>query len=828
MGTVYLALDRKHGRRVALKILPPDLAAALGPERFLREIQIAAQLNHPHILPLYDSGQAAGFLYYVMPFVDGESLRQRLAREQRLPVTQALEIARQVADALSHAHGTGVIHRDVKPENILLAGGHALLADFGVAKALARSDPGARMDDLRTDSGLPIGTRAYASPEQAAGRRHLDGRTDIYSLGCVLYEMLVGEGDGAESSAAQALAHRFAVPPPTVQTVRADVPAWVGRALDRALAGNPADRWATAAEFRDALAGVAEAPALQTSPPRQPAVSPRRRVVWMAAGAAMLAIAGTAVAFLPRRTRVIDPKEVVVAGFENKTGDSALASVGDIAADYVARGLAATRLMHEVYDVRLLARELGESAGLGAPAGLALARRVGAGTVLWGSYYRDGDSLHFEAQLIDGATGKLIVPLEPAVGPVREKTRVVELLRQRVMAGFAVVLGSEFDTWKSASLPPTYEAYQEMLAGGQTGFDFAAAVEHYRRAAALDSNFTGAQTAAALMLWLGTDCAAVDSIARRLESKRKLLPPVDRGQLDLASASCAGDTDGALAAARAALDASPRSAEFTILGAVVALEHLRPHAGLEILRRVDPVKIGLKGFLLDVYMSWLGMTYHMLGDYRQELASGDSLSALAGLGRVDEAVRVALAALSEPHSDGDAWPTPMATVCGALELRAHGHPDAARQVLERVVAWYGNGGVNDATRDDFPCSGPHFSAFYYTGRWNQARAGYQHMLERDSTSVKAHAALGALAVRRGDNVEADRMDAWLARQTRSPVASYFRARMAALKGDRERAVALLHHALDIGLRGRMFLHLDPDFEALRDYPPYRELIRPDG
>ena len=169
MGTVYLALDRKHGRPVAIKVLPRDLAAALGPERFLREIRIAAQLSHPHILPLHDSGEAGGVLYYVMPYVDGESLRDRLAREKQLPVAQALEIARQIADALSYAHAAGVIHRDIKPENILLAGypprdegaagaRHALLADFGVAKALAGG--GGAADELRTDSGLPFGTVA--------------------------------------------------------------------------------------------------------------------------------------------------------------------------------------------------------------------------------------------------------------------------------------------------------------------------------------------------------------------------------------------------------------------------------------------------------------------------------------------------------------------------------------------------------------------------------------------------------------------------------------------------------------------------------------------
>ena len=828
MGTVYLALDRKHDRPVALKVLPPEIAAALGPERFLREIRIAAQLNHPHILPVHDSGAVRGILYYVMPYVQGESLRDRLTRERQLPISDAIAITRDISGALSHAHLAGVIHRDIKPENILLSGGHALLADFGVAKALA----GRSGDDaIQTESGLPIGTVAYASPEQAAGSREVDHRSDIYSLGCVMYEMLVGDPPQGGPTASRLLEQRFAVPPPPIRSLRPEVPAHIDQAVLRALARNPGERFTDADQLRAALSG---SPSRGESPkPTAPGRQRPRRVLWMMGGAATLALVAAAVAFLPRRMSARDPKQVVVAGFENKTGDPALASVGDIAADYIARGLAGTRLMHEVYDVRLTAREVGDSVRVGAAAGLALARRVHAGTVLWGSYYRDGDSLHFEAQLVDGATGRLVVALQPSVGLLGEKTRVVELLRQRVMAGFATVFGSEFDSWKAASLPPTYDAYQEMLAAGETEFDFPAALEHYRRAAALDTSFTGAQTSAAVALYLEDDCGAVDSIGRRMAPKERQLPPVDRAQLRLAQASCQGDTDAALEAVRDAIGAAPRSIGLAILGAVVAVEHLRPRAALEMLQMVDPEKIGVKGFLAKVYVDWLGITYHMLGDYRRELFTRPwesqqlelNPSALAGLGRAREAERIAIGQLPERHTSGDPWPAPMATECVALELRAHGHPAESQRVLDRVVAWYGEAGINDATRDDFPCARPFFNSFYYTRRWDEARAGYEHLLAEDPSSVKAHAALGALAVRRGDQPEAARMDAWLALRT-NPGASYARARLAALRGDRDEAVRLVRQALQHGLRGVMFLHLDPDFESLRDYPPYRELIRP--
>ncbi|MGD8279256.1 MAG: serine/threonine-protein kinase, partial [Gemmatimonadota bacterium] len=185
MAWVFLAADHKHGRQVAIKVLKPDLAAALGADRFLREIGIAARLRHPHILPLHDSGEADGLLYYTMPYVEGESLRDRLEREQQLPLEEALAIARDVADALSYAHGRGIVHRDIKPENILLDSGHAVVSDFGVARAVAAA--GGR---TLTETGLAIGTPLYMSPEQASGTQDPDPRSDQYSLGCVLYEML--------------------------------------------------------------------------------------------------------------------------------------------------------------------------------------------------------------------------------------------------------------------------------------------------------------------------------------------------------------------------------------------------------------------------------------------------------------------------------------------------------------------------------------------------------------------------------------------------------------------------------------------------------------
>ena len=278
MAVVYLAEDLKHHRRVAVKLLRPELSAVLGSERFLREIAIAAALQHPHILPLYDSGQALvepdrgggprSFLYYVMPFAEGESLRQRLAREQQLPLDAALQITREVGSALQYAHEHGVVHRDIKPENIMLSGGQAVVADFGIARALSAAGT-----EQLTQSGIVVGTPQYMSPEQAAGAA-VDGRSDQYSLACTLYEMLIGEPPFTGPSPHAVMARHSLEPVPSLRVVRQTVPQAVERSIMQAMAKLPADRFASIPGFLDALAS----PATTSAQPTVPTPLPRRNV----------------------------------------------------------------------------------------------------------------------------------------------------------------------------------------------------------------------------------------------------------------------------------------------------------------------------------------------------------------------------------------------------------------------------------------------------------------------------------------------------------------------------------------------------------------------
>lgn len=328
MAIVYLAHDVHHDRPVALKVLHPELAATLGPGRFLREIRTTARLQHPHILPVFDSGETGGRLWYTMPFVEGESLRGKLRREVQLPVEEAVRITQEVALALDSAHRHGVVHRDIKPENILLADGQALVADFGVAHAVEQGTEG-----RLTETGLAVGTLAYMSPEQAAGERQLDGRADIYSLGCVLYELLTGEPPFTGRTPQAIIAKRVLEPVPHVRTLRESVPEAIEQALTRALAKIPADRFATAGEFAAALEpAAATAPA--SAPPAVSGLRGGTRRVSLAAVTLLLGLlTGLGVLFGWRRGHgEADPgaRFLAVLPFEN---------VGDASEEYFVDGI---------------------------------------------------------------------------------------------------------------------------------------------------------------------------------------------------------------------------------------------------------------------------------------------------------------------------------------------------------------------------------------------------------------------------------------------------------------------------------------------------------
>jgi serine/threonine-protein kinase len=393
MATVYLARDLKHDRQVAIKVLRPELAATLGSERFLREIQIVARLNHPHILQLHDSGEAAGFLYFVMPFVEGESLRQRLDREGPLPVETAVRLADEIAGALEYAHQHGVVHRDIKPENILLQTDHAVVSDFGIARAVDAAVLGGSGGARLTETGLAIGTPLYMSPEQVSGDP-VDGRTDIYSLGCVLYEMVEGVPpfDGP-SPIAVAAKHSMAPVPPLRRSGEL-VSRSLQQAIFKALAKAPQERFAGAAEFRAALMTGSPAP-----DPASRAWPGRRVAVLAAAGIALLAAA----VLWSRRPRAAPAatgaESIAVLAFRNVGGDSADEPFSDGVSEEI------TTALGKVPGLRVEARSRAFGFKGKDLASQEVGRRLNVSYVLDGGVRQGGSRRRVSVQLINVADG---------------------------------------------------------------------------------------------------------------------------------------------------------------------------------------------------------------------------------------------------------------------------------------------------------------------------------------------------------------------------------------------------------------------------------------
>jgi serine/threonine-protein kinase len=409
MATVYLAEDLRHHRPVAIKVLRPELAQTLGPERFLREIEIAAALHHPHVLPLYDSGEAGGFLFYVMPFEEGRSLRDRLTREGELPIPEAVRVLRDVVDALAHAHQHGVVHRDIKPENIMLSGHHALVTDFGVAKAVSEATGRHQL----TTTGMALGTPAYMAPEQAAADPHLDARADIYAVGVVAYEMLAGRPPFVGGSPQEVLVSHMADPPEPVTTHRAAIPAGLATLVMKCLEKNRADRWQSADELLPHLEAMLTPSGGITPVETKPVPALRRRGWRMGAaivGAAAVLAVTLGVILRQEPATPLDDSLLAVAPFDVLAPDRDLEVWGEGLMDLLSRSLDGAG------PIRTLAPTIAAHRWSGradATSAAGFGRRTGAGLAVFGTLVATGgDSARVTTALLDVATGTVLAEQE--------------------------------------------------------------------------------------------------------------------------------------------------------------------------------------------------------------------------------------------------------------------------------------------------------------------------------------------------------------------------------------------------------------------------------
>ena len=497
MATVFLAQDLKHHRRVALKVLRPELTSALGPDRFLREIEIAAQFAHPHILSVFDSGEADGFLYYVMPYVNGESLRRRLIREGQLSVDDAVEIACEVADALAYAHSQGIVHRDIKPENILLAEGHAVVADFGIARAISEAQ--AATDDRLTGAGLVLGTPLYMSPEQSAGHLRLDGRADIYSLGCVLYEMLAGDPPFSGSSPQAIVARHAQESPAPLHQRRPGVPPQVEQAVTRALHKLPADRFASAAEFAAALPRyhTPQSPTVPTAASglrvRSPHVS---RAGWAAIGALTLASALTATAFHRRSTPTLDASLYMVLPFRHRAQSVPMLLNGDQCESLLHDALGRWGGLEMVDPLWVADARSRRGGAASIQDGLAIARERRAGRVVLGEVWQFRDTVHVRGLLYDAAgNDRLIREYSVLISPdLSDAQARFEELADSLLIGGGLAPGAPPRFGDRLSLP-AWHAFQDAFVALQR-WDLDSARTKLQQALVIDPTYGMAQ------LWL--------------------------------------------------------------------------------------------------------------------------------------------------------------------------------------------------------------------------------------------------------------------------------------------------------------------------------------
>jgi serine/threonine protein kinase len=556
MATVFLADDLRHRRRVAIKVLHGDLGAAIGRERFLREIEIAAGLHHAHILPVYDSGIAVDLLYFVMPYAEGESLRQRLDREKQLPLDDALEIAREVADALDYAHRHGVVHRDIKPENILLQDGHAVVADFGIARAVVAAG-----DRKLTTTGVVIGTPAYMSPEQGVGGQELDGRSDLYALGCVVYEMLAGQppftGPTAESLAHQHLN----VPARPVTDLRPAVPAKIVRAIQRALAKTPADRFTSAARFAEALKGP-----LEVTPPFVGGIAVALLSLVLAAAGLGIWARWDSISrhFGWRESSHANPKEwIIVAAFDGPSDEPELAAT---TRDLISAGLDQSTSFTVVppEQIRTALRLARMPAETRVDAALArqLAYRKGIRAVVEGSISHMGEGHTIVVRVLDVERDSVILsenevaPSQKALIPTisRVTRRIREGLGERRDAIRRTRLVEEGMTASFEAFKHRQRGIQLLLSGDSDG-----AILEGRAALALDPDFAAAS---ALLGFAFFNLGQVDSALaayRFALSRPERLSDEGRLQTEAAAAELSGNISLSMATLDRLVDLEPTS-----------------------------------------------------------------------------------------------------------------------------------------------------------------------------------------------------------------------------------------------------------------------------
>ncbi len=830
MATVYLAEDLKHHRLVAIKVLREDLGVSLGPERFAREITIAAGLTHPLILAVHDSGEADGRLFYVMPFVDGPSLRQRLAHGE-LPITESLRVLRDIADAMAYAHRHGVVHRDIKPENVMISGRHALVSDFGVAKALSQASGSSQL----TTAGVALGTPAYMAPEQATADPLTDYRADIYAFGVVAYELLAGRPPFIGNSPQEVLAAHVTRAPEPLATLRPSVPPTLAELVMKCLEKRPSDRWQSADELVPVLESLLT-PSGGTTPstvsPHATPSSQRNRLL-LAGGGALLLVSLVAGTWLARRSTHPSAKteRIAVIPFDNRTGNPAHDQLGALAADWVTRGLVDAHLT-EVVPASIVIQVSKQAAADRGDLLARIADVTGATKVVTGAYYSTGDSIRIESEMVDAASRTSVDAIRSVTAPAAKVMQAIDSLRHRVLGAVAQMTGLREPMAYSA--PPSLDVYRLVMRAedGYNAGRYGEMEQYYRQAYQLDSSYVYAGAGLANALWVIGRLPEADTMLRRVERLPNAAPG-DAFLVRLLRASFDGDDEGVFALLQH---------DSTMLGkggfgaqrALQAIAVARPRLAIAIFSSLN----WRSPDLIDTPALWRvkAEALHLIGDDEGALTEirrvrtrflGDPAlmrfegQFLAALGRRPELASLESEARSAPQF-GE-FLNDVAT-----EQYLRGDSTDARVTAVRAVSWFRTQPAGDSSRGSMQG----FRALLLAGKTAEYLREAPGACPTGSDICWTRRGL-ALALT-GDAAGARAAMDTLQRTPLSPRLLQGRAaaglaQIAAALGENDRAVGFLREALEQGFGwGTPVRQIVAPFPTLRAHPEFKALNRPKG
>lgn len=829
MAYVFLARERKHDRRVALKVMRPEVAETYGRDRFDQEVRLAAQLSHPHILGLIDSGDVEGLLYYAMPFIEGDTLRERIDRNGPLSGALARSLLRAVAGALDYAHGLGVIHRDLKPDNVLCSGNHAYLMDFGIAKSLATPDlPTA--DAHLTRTGLALGTPRYMAPEQAMGGFPVDHRVDLYAWGLLAYETLTGQrcstpGLGIEVKELREMA-----------LTNSDVPSEMAELVGACLRPNPDERIQSAGAIIDVLDRGA---VLGDTGPGYFRWSP-----WALGVGGVLAVAA-AIALWPGGAPIPSqalPTPVAVAPFTNETGDPGLTPMGRLAGDWIAQGLQQLGTVPVLpWSASLESAERAQAENLNVRTDLStyLGEDLGAGTVITGSIYRIGDELQLGAVVTDVRRGRIISAPQPIQTTPENLQEAIREVRNRIMASLAISSDDRFSTLPElASIPPTFPSYRDFDRGIEffLGQDYPRSSVLFNSAWLKDTTFLVARVYEARSLYNETRWDDADAVLDFLRVRRARLSDFSSLEVDFIEAMRAGDGARALRIAKEAAIRGPNS-RASWNEAMVANQLNRPAEALEASMRIDPDRGGMRGWAQ--YWTQLAHSHHLLGQYVAEeqatvemqkrhperrVATVLQARALGAAGR-DADLEAALQAfrIMPPRTY---WSFGAVLVAAGQELAAHGFPEQGRQRLEEAVIWLRTELDGDPSYRGYRFWLAH--AYYGLERWDDAEGVLRELVE-DFPERAGYNGFWALAIARvtGSRAEAEAvLDSDPGYNQGDQLA--YQARLELILGEPDRAIDKLSEALRRGVDDLSWLHSRGhlDFAEWGDDRRLVRLLRP--